>query len=71
MDIKPFRGWRLLLAFVSLLAVGSILTGCSRDAQFSEQEMQQFKQGPPKEMPPEARRLFEKAMQKGAPRGPG
>lgn len=71
MNVKSFRGWRFLLAAVSLLTMGTVLTGCSRDAQFSGKELEQFKQGPPKEMPPEARRLFEKAMQKGVPRGPG
>jgi hypothetical protein len=71
MGIISFRWQRLGLVLLSLLLVGAILAGCSRDAQFSEQEVQQFKQGPPKEMPPEAKRLFEKAMQKGVPRGPG
>jgi len=54
-----------LLAIGIFLAGGCLLAGCKGDAQFSDKEIQQMKQGPPKEMPPQARAMFEKAMKAG------
>ncbi len=58
-----------LLALASiclLLLFGGLLAGCKGDAQLSNKEIEQFKSGPPKEIPPEAKAMFEKAMRQGA-----
>lgn len=59
----------------SLAALGAAagllaLAGCSGGSQLSQQEMNQIKQGPPREMPPEARQMMERAKA-GVPAGPG
>lgn len=57
----------MFLAGLALVgAFGMTLAGCKSDAQFSQKEMQQLKEGPPKEMPPQARKMFEEAAKAGA-----
>lgn len=54
-----------LLTFGGILAGSILLSGCNSDAKYSDKEVAQFKQGPPKEMPEQARKLFEQASKAG------
>jgi hypothetical protein len=54
---------RATIAAMSLLLAGVLLAGCKSDAQFSKQETDQFKQGPPKEMPAQAREMYNRSHQ--------
>jgi hypothetical protein len=57
----------LLRAWVTICAAAIVLplaTGCSSQGQFSDKELQQMKDGPPPEMPAEARKKMEE-MSKG------
>ncbi len=54
-----------VLAAGAVLFGGGLMTGCKRDAQLSDQELQQIKQGPPKEMPAEAAAAMRKMGQGG------
>jgi hypothetical protein len=60
--------WRRRLPTVGALLIGSsLLVGCRGAAQFSSKEADQIKQGPPKEMPVQARQILEKARQNRPP----
>lgn len=48
----------------------ALLGGCKSDASFSDKEMQQFKEGPPAQPPPEAIQKMREGMQQPAPAGP-
>ena len=57
---------RVSLALIGVLAGGALLTGCHLgDAQFSDKEIAALKKGPPKEMPIQAKLLFEQASKAG------
>ncbi len=66
MRVKPHPRAAALVALGGLILAGGLLAGCKGDAQLSNKEIEQFKSGPPKEMPPEAKAMFEKAMRQGA-----
>lgn len=71
--IAPRQSAKRLLqlgALAALLVGGGVLAGCKPDAQLSKQEVEQFKQGPPREMPAEARQILERQRGgQGAPTG--
>lgn len=50
----------LSLWALALLAIPALLGGCQRDAVMSEEEIKRVRQGPPREMPPEARAMMER-----------
>jgi len=60
----------ILLAAVPLVLLGA-LSGCKGGAEFSQKEMEQFKQGPPKEMPAEARQRMQTMPNGPRQGGPG
>jgi hypothetical protein len=57
---------RATFAATSLLLAGVLLAGCRGNTQFSKQETDQFKQGPPKEMPAQAREMYNRSHQPAA-----
>jgi hypothetical protein len=64
---------RHLQRLVRIVVVGGVValvvltSGCKPASQFSDKELEQLKQGPPKEMPAEARKAMQE-MQQGANR---
>src|SRR5258708_4458944 len=62
---------RATIGGISLLLAAGLLAGCKGNAQFSKQETDQFKQGPPKEMPAQAREMYNRPPQpaEGPPGG--
>ena len=68
--------YRLLKRLRAPIGIGALLisccmlTGCSKDAEFSSKEKQQLKDGPPKEMPEQAKKMFEQAGKAGVGGGP-
>jgi hypothetical protein len=57
------------LAALGAVAGLAALGGCKGDSQFSKQESAEIKQGPPREMPPQAQQMMRQA--KGSvPSGP-
>ena len=58
---------RTSLALTVLLAAAMPLFGGCKGSEMSKQEVQQIKQGPPPEMPPEARAAMQRAMQSPPP----
>jgi hypothetical protein len=65
MSTLPLKRLSVLCALGLVLAGSGLLAGCKSDSQFSKKEIEQFKQGPPKEMPPEARKMLEEATKAG------
>ncbi len=59
---RPTRGW--YAALLTALVCG-LLGGCKSDSAFSKEEMQQLKEGPPKQMPAQARELMSRMGQAG------
>ncbi len=58
-------GWLLRVTVAAVLAVAMTgLAGCQRSG-FTKEEEQQLKQGPPAEMPAEARQAMERMRQGG------
>jgi hypothetical protein len=51
----------VVMAAGALLFGGAVLTGCKTDSQYSQKELAEFKQGPPKQMPPEAMQVMQNA----------
>lgn len=60
----------LALCGLVLVTVPLLLGGCQRDAVMSEEEIKRVRQGPPKEMPPEARELMQRGMNFGGSQPP-
>jgi hypothetical protein len=61
--IRNNRPNALLVACLMLLG-GGLLVGCRSGGTMSGEDLQEIQQGPPKEMPPEARQVFEQAMRR-------
>ncbi len=70
-ELSKTRVNRSFILAVCAVIGASCLVGCSGGgSSFSKSEMQQFKDGPPKEMPPQARAMFEQAGKKPPNAGP-
>lgn len=61
---RSMRWLPLLLGGLALLCI-PLMYGCSAQGKFSKEEEQQLKQGPPSEMPPQAREMMERMRQGG------
>lgn len=70
MNRALFARVSLALCGIAFVAVPLLLSGCQRDAVMSEEEIKRVRQGPPKEMPPEARELMQRGMNFGGSQPP-
>ncbi|NUQ70794.1 MAG: hypothetical protein HUU17_08230 [Chthonomonadales bacterium] len=56
---EPKRSARFVIGLVGIVIAAGLIGGCKSGSSFSSEETKQLQQGPPKEMPPEARKAME------------
>lgn len=65
MGVSRLRSVLTMLGLATALAVPLGLAGCKSEGSFSAEEQKQIKEGPPAEMPQEARKAMDRMGQGG------